>query len=282
MAETTIPRRLGKYTIEGLIDRGSMGMIFEARQEIVDRTVAIKVLHPSVVKMFPHGLTRFTNEAKSVARLLHPNIVPIYDIGTDAGFHYFVMEYFRARSLRDVLRERAPSVREVCSIFAQAACALDHAGGMGIVHRDIKLTNILLDPRGLVKVLDFGISKAKDSDDLTRTGFVVGCANYMSPEQARGEKVDIRSDIFSLGVVAYVLLTGRRPFEAASKRDLILERGRMAGLPRERLPRPCIELVSAVPRRLDAIVRRCMAPLARDRYPRAGAILDDLRAVPVW
>ena len=247
-------RRVGTYEVLSLIGEGGMGRVYRARDIRLGRTVALKVLPVSFASN-PDRLARFRNEAQVLASLNHPHICQIYDVGDD----YLVLEFVDGRSLRGPLP--AP---EVIRLGIQIASALDAAHRLGIVHRDLKPANILVTagPAGAssVKVLDFGIAKMIEADpEITRTqsGLVLGTAAYMSPEQAQGEPLDTRSDIFSFGAVLYELLTGVRAFEGKTVAHLL------SALLRDDPPLP------AAPSALQDVVMRCLRKSPTDRFQRA-------------
>jgi serine/threonine protein kinase len=206
------------YEILGILGHGAMGCVYLARQLSMDRQVALKVL-PHELARDKHYLERFVREARSTARLNHVNIVQGFDVGYARGLNYFAMEYVKGRTLRELLDDRRmlPEA-EVVEIAVQVGRALQHAWELGIVHRDIKPDNVMITESGVVKVTDLGLAKPQDGDgDLTSTGIIVGTPNYMSPEQGRGLKaIDTRSDLYSLGVMLFQLLTGELPFRSPS------------------------------------------------------------------
>src|SRR5688572_4602157 len=208
----------GRYVLEEPIARGGMATVWKARDEVLARFVALKILDRDLAQD-PAFLERFRTEALAAARLAHPNIVQTYDTGEDEGGHHFiVMEYCPGGTLQDLVkREGALPPERAVALVAHICDAIAYAHRHEVVHRDIKPGNVLVGIDGSVKVGDFGIAKAAfASKDVTTTGKILGTVTYLSPEQARGEEPDGRSDIYSLGVVLFELLTGRPPFEAES------------------------------------------------------------------
>ncbi len=203
-----------RYELEQLLGRGGMGAVFLATDRKLERPVAIKVLPPEL-SHDSNVVERFDREARTAARLDHPNIIPIYSVESHGEFHYFVMKYVAGKSLEDVLRAGIPPIDLTQRILWDAACALGHAHQRGIVHRDVKPANIMIDDTGRTILTDFGISKAVQSaaNQLTATGQVVGTPHYMSPEQSKGGHIDGRSDQYSLAVVGFKMLTGTLPFK---------------------------------------------------------------------
>ena len=269
------------YQLEGEIGRGGMSVVYKARDLRLKRPVAIKVLPPELAHD-PAVATRFTREAQTSAHLSHAHIVPIYDVGEGNGIAYFVMALITGGNLATLLgREPRQPIEEVRRLVWEVADALAYAHLRGVIHRDIKPDNILLDPdTGRAMVTDFGIARAVESNTrLTVTGIAVGTPTYMSPEQAVGEReIDGRSDIYSLGVVAYQMLTGRVPFTAGNSMALLLKH---VG---ER-PRPIGELRPDVPQTLRDAIERSLAKEPDDRWPTAGALRDaltSLEAPPSW
>lgn len=206
-----------RYRLVALIGEGGMAAVYRAVDTRLGRNVAVKVLHPEYARDQPF-LQRFQQEAEFAASLgAHPNIVAIYDIGQDDALHYIVMELVEGRDLKDIIRARAPlEVSEAFSIARQVASALDFAHTRGLVHRDIKPQNIMVTDTSVAKVTDFGIARSLSASQLTRTGMVIGTAHYFSPEQAQGKPAAPPSDIYSLGIVLYEMVTGHLPFEADS------------------------------------------------------------------
>ncbi len=210
-----------KYEIKREIGRGGMGVIYEALHKTLNRKVAIKVLHAQYAGDSAF-LKRFQREARAMARLDHVNIIRVFDVGKDEDLHYIVMEYFSGKDLKQIIVERETlSQQETLSIALQITKALSYAHAHGIIHRDIKPGNIMLNPAGLVKIADFGIAAATDEASVTLTGHVIGTPEYMSVEQARGEALDPRSDLYSLGMIIYEMLTGQTSFSGISKMAIL-------------------------------------------------------------
>ena len=268
MEPTKTPRVLsGRYELSHLVARGGMAEVYRARDQLLDRPVALKVLFPelSVDRSF---VERFRREAQAAANLSHPNIVPVFDWGEDNGTYFIVMEFVDGRALSSILRTAGPLHPDrAAEIAADVAGALAYAHRHGVVHRDVKPGNVLITEEGTIKVTDFGIARAVNTEEsLTQTGAVMGTATYFSPEQAEGMGVDSRSDIYSLGVVIFEMVTGRPPFlgdtpvAVASKHV------------REHPPAPR-EINPGVPPDLEAIILKCLAKSPDHRY----ATGDDLR-----
>ena len=271
----------GQYEIEGEIGRGGMSVVYRARDRRLNRPVAIKVLPPELAHD-PAIRTRFTREAQMAAQLAHAHIVPIYDVGEQDGLAYFVMAIVHGGNLAALLtREPRQPVEEARRFLAEIADALAYAHLRGVIHRDIKPDNILLDESsGRAMVTDFGIARAMEvSTRLTATGIAVGTPAYMSPEQALGDReVDGRSDIYSLGVLGYQMLTGRLPFSAGNSMALLLKHV-------SEPPRPIAELRTDTPKSLREAVERALMKSPEDRWPTATSMREALlsdRGGPAW
>ncbi|HKU61631.1 MAG TPA: serine/threonine-protein kinase, partial [Gemmatimonadales bacterium] len=274
-ADQPLPTRLAAalgdaYTIEGEIGRGGMGVVYRARDERLQRRVAIKVLPPELA--FQQDIReRFTREAQTAARLSHPHIVPIHTVGEGLGLVYFVMGYVDGESVAARIRRRGKlPVDEVRRIMAEAADALSAAHAVSIIHRDIKPDNVLLEgPRGRVMVTDFGIAKALSASSgatLTGAGVAIGTPAFMSPEQAAGEReIDGRSDLYSLGIVSYQMLTGELPFSAPTVAGILMKQITEVA-PDVRTRR------QDVPEDLALAVSRCLEKDPENRWPTADAL----------
>jgi len=272
-------QRLGEYEIIREVGRGGMGVVYEAIQTSLNRRVALKVLPPGAL-LAENALERFAREASTSGRLHHTNIVPIYAVGEEQGIHYYAMQFIEGRSLAEHLkrmREKGTEAgrdyyRRVAHWGQQVADALAHAHAQGIIHRDVKPSNLLLDARDNVWVSDFGLARGDTLATITLTGDVVGTARYMSPEQARGgrRQLDARTDIYSLGATLYELLA-LRPAHEAESREAVLNLIAFAD------PAPLRRLNPAIPRDLETIVGKCMEKESQRRYARAEEVADDCR-----
>ncbi|MCU1372957.1 MAG: serine/threonine protein kinase with sensor(s) [Actinomycetia bacterium] len=261
----------GRYELHRRIARGGMADVYLARDLLLDRPVALKVLFPefSTDQGF---VERFRREAQSAANLSHPNIVSIYDWGEEDGTYFIVMEYVEGRSLAQILRDEGALLPDrAADITTDIAAALGFAHRNGVIHRDVKPGNVLLSPLGQVKVTDFGIARAVSTqDNLTQTGTVMGTATYFSPEQARGEQVDPRSDVYSLGVVLYELLTGEPPFTGDNPVAVAYKHVQ------EQADRPTLRNPH-IPAALEAVVMKALAKNPANRYASADDLAADLR-----
>ena len=258
-----------RYVLEGLLARGGMGSVYKARDEVLARPVAVKILHPHLSEDAAF-LQRFRREAVAAAGLSHPGIVSIYDTGTDAADegaerHYIVMEHCAGGTLTELMAQGgALDPGRAAEIVAAICSSLDFAHRAGVVHRDVKPDNVLFSDDGTLKVADFGIAKAAyASGDISTTGSILGTVTYISPEQAAGREPDARSDVYSAGVVLYELLTGRPPFTGATDVATAL-------MHINEPPTPVRALKPAVPRHLEAAVARALAKDPGDRWASAG------------
>ena len=265
--------QLGRYNIIGELGQGAMGTVYKAVDPLIDRVVAIKTITLSLaLDEKDEYEARFYQEAKAAGRLSHPNIVTIYDVGKSGDVAYIAMEFLQGRELRDVLNDgkRMP-VDQVIDIVAQVAFGLAYAHEHGIVHRDVKPSNIMVVRDGHVKITDFGIARMASAAVRTHTGMVLGSPKYMSPEQVMGKLTDQRSDIFSLGVMLYEMLTGQAPFTGENVNAIMYQT-------LNAVPPPPSTLSSAVPEMLNFIVAKALAKDLDDRYQDAKEFANDLRA----
>ena len=216
------PEKIGRYEIKAELGRGGMATVYQAYDPRFEREVAIKVL-PREMLHDPQFRTRFEREAKTIAMLEHPSIVPVYDFGEEDGQPYFVMRYMTGGSLSDRLKRGPVPVAEAASLFQRLAPALDEAHIKGIVHRDLKPGNILFDQYGDPYISDFGIAKLAQSQTNVTGSAIVGTPAYMSPEQAQGETIDGRSDIYGMGVILFEMLSGRQPYQGDTPMSVVVK-----------------------------------------------------------
>jgi eukaryotic-like serine/threonine-protein kinase len=263
---------IDRYEVGRLLGSGGMAEVFEGRDRLLARRVAIKVLLSQYARD-PAFLTRFKREAQAAASLSHPNIVGVYDTGVQDGTNFIVMEYVEGRTLREVIRNEGPLMPERAAEIASDVCqALAAAHARGLIHRDIKPGNVMLTPDGTVKVMDFGIARATTSETITQTSAVIGTAQYISPEQAQGQTVDFRSDLYSLGCCLYEMLTGVVPFTGATPVAIAYRHVRED-------PTPPRQLNPDVTPELEAVVLKAMAKHPDERYQTAVEMRQDLDRV---
>ncbi len=268
-----IGRRLGRYELRAELGRGGMARVYSALDTLLQRQVAIKVL-AAQLSLDEEFVRRFEREATTAANLRHPAIVTIYDVGEQDDLHYIAMELVSGRSLHAIIEERTTlGLGYAVSLLDPVARALDYAHAQGAVHRDIKPHNILIDHDGRVLITDFGIAQTADSDGdrLTRTGVFMGTPEYISPEQAESQRVDGRSDLYSLAVVAYEIITGRVPFAGGTPQLIVAH----AQLP----PPPPTSVLAHLPGELDEVLVRALAKRPERRYPTGSDLIAALRMV---
>jgi eukaryotic-like serine/threonine-protein kinase len=269
--------RIGPYSIQKQLGAGGMGEVFLAEDVRLGRKVALKLLDPSLTGDGQSRL-RFLREARLAATLDHPNICTIHEVGEARGRPFIAMQFVEGETLRQSIGGRPMSLESLLSISLQVADGLAAAHAQGIVHRDIKTGNIIVTPRGQAKILDFGLAKLLERDggeagtDMTMSGAVIGTPTSMSPEQARNEQVDHRSDIFSFGVVMYEMATGHTPFNGKTRADVI------SGLLRE-AQTPAADLNSEIPARMSTLIDRALAKNPPDRYQSVPEMVVELRQV---
>ncbi|MEN9934445.1 MAG: hypothetical protein RLZZ387_1024 [Chloroflexota bacterium] len=271
---TLIGQQLGRYQIQEEIGRGGMARVYRARDLMLQRQVALKVLAPQLA-LDQEFLRRFEREAITAANLRHPNIVTVYDVGEANGLRYIAMEYVRGRTLHAIIKERgALGLALTVGIVAPVAAALDYAHSQGAVHRDVKPQNILIDVEGRVLLADFGIAQGPDAgggERLTRTGIFMGTPEYISPEQASAQRVDGRSDLYSLGVATYEMITGMVPFSGATPQLIVAHV--------QTPPPPPSGLDPAAPPELDLVLARALAKRPENRFGSGAAFVEALRIV---
>ncbi len=265
--------QLGRYEVIGELGQGAMGVVYKAKDPLIDRIVAIKTINLNMAQEEKEEYeARFYQEAKAAGRLNHPNIVTIYDVGESGDVAYIAMEFLEGRELRDVLNDGARlPVDQVLDIVVQVAQGLAYAHEHGIVHRDVKPSNIMVVRDGHAKITDFGIARMASSSVRTQTGMVLGSPKYMSPEQVMGKQIDQRSDIFSLGVMLYEMLTGKVPFDGENINAIMYQI-------LNAVPQPLGNLDPALPGMLNFIIAKALAKDPDDRYQNAKDFAVDLRA----
>jgi serine/threonine protein kinase len=257
--------RIGQFVVEGILGQGGMGVVYRARQERPERQVALKVVAPDLAADEEYRY-RFLREANAAAQIEHHNVVPVYEVGDDAGQLYIAMRLVAGTDLRAVLAAGPLPPERSVGIVRDVAEALDAAHEAGLVHRDVKPANILIGaPREHVFLTDFGVARRFDSDTHTQTGAVVGTVDYMAPEQVRGERVDARTDIYSLGCVLFECVTGEVPFPRENALAKMYAHG-------SEPPPSARERNPAVPKPLDAVIRRAMAKAPDQRFQTAGEL----------
>ena len=259
----------GRYRLAGLLGAGGMGQVWSATDELLERAVAVKVMHPRTAAQ--HALVlRFRAEARMASELSHPGIVAVLDSGEDDGLAFLVMELVEGSTLAQVVSQRgALATAQVSHVMSQLAAALATAHRSGVVHRDLKPSNVIIAPGGRAKLMDFGIAKSLDGPSHTAAGQVLGTTYYISPEQALGEPVTPATDLYSLGVVAHELLTGAKPFD----------RGTPIATALAQVEDPPPPLPDSVPAGLTAVIMACLAkePGAR---PSAADVVQQLAGLP--
>ncbi|HEX3375438.1 MAG TPA: serine/threonine-protein kinase, partial [Candidatus Acidoferrales bacterium] len=258
-----------RYEIISLLGQGGMGAVYKARDTELDRMVALKLIRPDLASN-PEILRRFKQELILARDVTHRNVIRIFDLGQANGIKFITMEYVEGRDLRALLQEKGKvSPDEAVEIVAQICRALESAHSAGVVHRDLKPQNIMLDAKNRVYVMDFGIAHSLETPGMTQTGALMGTPEYMSPEQAKGSKIDARSDLFAVGIIFYELLTGVSPYKADSAIATLLKRT---------LERPLspTEVDPAIPQSISDVVMNCLAIDREHRYSSAREILEDL------
>ena len=271
--ESLSGRLFGVYRIVEPLGAGGMASVYKAYQSSVDRYVALKIL-PSHLAMDPDFLVRFEQEAKILANLQHPHILPVHDFGESDGFTYIVMPFIKTGTLSAALQGNPLPFEQIKRVITQVGDALDCAHSQGLVHRDVKPSNVLLDERGNCLLADFGIAKMLErTEPLTATGGVVGTPRYMSPEQGMGQTIDGRSDVYALGVILYEMATGRPPFAAETPLAVVVKHIH------DPLPVPS-QVNPNIPDGLERMIFRAMHKEPSERFATAGAMVDAMAALP--
>ena len=268
---------VGSYKITEKIGEGGMGAVFKGIDLMLEREVAIKMLRPELASQ-PQVVERFRSEAVTLAKLNHPNIATLFSFLRQGEDFFMVMEFVRGETLDSLLRRSgAMPCDKAIALFCQALEGIDHAHRMGIVHRDIKPANMMLTETGTLKVMDFGIARVLGTSRMTKQGNIVGTIEYMSPEQVRGQETDARSDIYSLGILLYEMLTGRVPFSSDSEYDLMR-------MQIENAPEPPRMFSAQIPQSVEQAIMRALAKRAEARFQGAAefrnALLSALGAAP--
>ena len=259
----------GRYRLEAKLGSGGMSTVYLARDETLDRPVAVKVMHREMSEQADQ-LERFRQEARAVAKISHPNVVSVIDAGEDGGHPYIVFEYVEGETLKQrIARVGALDIQEAIAYAIEIARGLSIAHARNLVHRDIKPQNVLIDDEGRAKLTDFGISRQLEQDGMTATGRVLGTTDYVAPEQAMGQAVDPRSDVYSLGVVLYEMLIGQVPFHADSQVGVAMKHVN-EDLPDVQRRRPEVSAAVAL------VVERSTAKEPAERYQDVGEMIDDL------
>jgi serine/threonine-protein kinase len=249
---------IGKYEVLRVLGSGGMGTVYEARDPVIERRVALKVLAPELARQ-AELRERFLREAQAAGRLRHPAIVQVYDVGEGSGQLFIAMEFVAGSDLERIIRDVPLSMEWKIDLLRQLCEGLGHAHKHGVIHRDVKPANVRVTPTGDVKIMDFGIARVQAATSLTKRGLVLGSVHYISPEQVEGREVDARSDIFSVGSIAFELLSGKKAFEAESV-TAVMARVAYGSVDLSQLPR------TPYSPGLEAVVMNALAHRPQDRY----------------
>ncbi|HXQ39240.1 MAG TPA: serine/threonine-protein kinase, partial [Anaerolineales bacterium] len=267
------PEKIGRYEIKSELGRGGMATVYRGYDPRFEREVAVKVLPPELLHSDPQFKLRFEREAKIIAQLEHSSIVPVYDVDTDGDQPYFVMRYMSGGSLSERIKAGVFTIEDATRILERVGPGLDEAHSKGIVHRDIKPSNILFDNRGTPYISDFGIAKLSQAQAGNVTGSaIIGTPAYMAPEQAQGDVVDGRADIYALGIILYEMVTGRQPYEADTPMAVALKH----------ITDPVPLILNANPKLppgMDMVIQKAMAKDRNERFASSKEMIDSLHAV---
>jgi serine/threonine-protein kinase len=266
-----IGKTISHYKVVQHVGEGGMGAVYKGQDLVLDRPVAIKIINPSNRDQLAAN-ERFIREAKAISQIDHPNVVTLIEVVQEAPYNYLVMQYVTGETLRHSLHKKPFTIQECVRIVCEVASGLEAAHKHRIIHRDIKPENIMITPSGLCKILDFGVAQLVDRSTLTRKGRIVGTLPYMAPEQIRAEKVDVRTDVYALGVLLFELLSGSPPFTSRQEAALLYEI-----LNRE--PPDLRSLRHEVPEELARIARKALAKNPTQRYQDVTQLLHDLEII---
>lgn len=272
MTSHPLPKTIGKYTILDVLGRGAMGLVYKGFDPLIERTVAIKIIRKSAFAddELADALSRFKQEAQAAGRLIHPNIVTVYEYGEENDTAFIAMEYVEGKSLKEILADKpALTLAEVGAIIKQLLTGLQHAHASGIVHRDIKPDNLIFSADNTLKIMDFGVARL-ESSSLTVTGSVMGTPSYMAPELFSGEKIDQRSDLFSAGIILYLLLTGHKPFSGSSITAIMHQVVNV-------MPTKPSQVDNRLPSPLDDLTQTALAKNPENRFQNSGDFLSALK-----
>jgi serine/threonine-protein kinase len=274
-----IPPKIGKYKIIEKLGQGASGCVLKAEQEIIGRIVAIKVLFAHLLQAKPASMRRFKREARLAASLVHPNIVPIFEIGEADGMHYYTMQHIAGTPMASYIHNDTFTLKQRVELFVELCDALALAHRRNIIHRDLKPQNVIVTKDTHPVILDFGIAKSliEQDEQVTQAGNILGSAHYMAPEQAGPGDVGTYTDVFGLGVMLYEMIARRKPFEGNSVPELIYERIQYRQNPDSHRPLSMREIDSTIPETLNTIAFHCLEALPEKRYPSANELLADLK-----
>ncbi len=273
-----IPTKIGKYTILQKLGEGASGCVLKAEQEVIHRIVALKILFINLTQQNPLIVKRFRREARLASALVHPSIVPIFEIDEYKGMYYYTMQYVEGTPMTEYIKTGELSMETRLEIFIKLCDALALAHSKTIIHRDLKPHNVIITKEMHPVILDFGIAKSlQDEEQMTRAGNILGSAHYMAPEQAGPGDIGTATDVFGLGVMMYEWITGERPFQGANVKDLIIKRIQYGQQPELHAPARMKTIKPEIPDALDNIVFKSIAASPKDRYQTAGELVKALR-----